>query len=479
MDENKEMQDLNQIEDAPQEQGQEPEKTENTQNTQYRYTAEQIHQDTQTSQQWGYNSQPYQQQPYQQQYQQPYQGGGQPPYGTPPYGGYYTYQPQPPKKKKSGKGAKAAVAVLCAVLTIGGAFGASVAGSYLGLSKAESNNSAILAEGGSIERTDAKELQNSTYSSVADIVEDVSHSLATIITGSGYATGAIVGEDDEYVYVATAYHILTSTNSVQLIFGEDDENVYTPELQGIDSDTDLAVLKVKKTDIDEVQRTSLKVATLGDSTGMVLGDLALTFSSPRGYYSTPSLGTISGLERSVSFTVNNTAITMDMLQTDAAVNTSGVLFNGRGEVIGFTLDMTIEDSEGIGFAIPTSTAKSVIGELIRVGYVEKPYMGFSGYDVMNFHPNNSQSSWAEYYGLPMGVLVANVNDGSPAAEAGLKVYDVIIGFNGNTINNFDDLKDWLDECEVGQTVTVEVLRGYMNGETETVELTMTLQQKPQ
>ena len=257
MDENKEMQDLNQIEDAPQEQGQEPEKTENTQNTQYRYTAEQIHQDTQTSQQWGYNSQPYQQQPYQQQYQQPYQGGGQPPYGTPPYGGYYTYQPQPPKKKKSGKGAKAAVAVLCAVLTIGGAFGASVAGSYLGLSKAESDTSAILAEGGSIERTDAKELQNSTYSSVADIVEDVSHSLATIITGSGYATGAIVGEDDEYVYVATAYHILTSTNSVQLIFGEDEENVYTPELQGIDSDTDLAVLKVKKNDIPIVNLSLL------------------------------------------------------------------------------------------------------------------------------------------------------------------------------------------------------------------------------
>ncbi len=463
--------------------------------TQYRYSSDQIHQDTWTNQGEGYQGQPqqsyqnggqyqqwggYQGQPQQSAAGQGWQGGGG--YHQPPYGGNYSgYRPQEPQKpKKKGRGAKVVVALLCAVVLVGGAFGASALGSYLGYEKAEANN-VTLAEGGSIDRTDATELQNSDYSSVADIVEDVSKSLATIIAdNSVYATGAIVAEDENYLYVATVYHVLASAQNVQMIFGENDEQVYRPELQGVDVDTDLAVLRVNKNDIDEAQRSELKIATLGDSTGMVLGDLAIAFSSPIGYYNTPSLGTISGLERGVSFSVSNQSISMDMLQTDAAVNTSGVLVNGRGEVVGLTLDMTIEDSEGIGFAIPTSTAKEVIGEIIQKGYVERPYMGFSGYNAMSFYPNGSTVSWAEYYGLPMGVLVADVTDGSPAAQAGLRVYDVIISFNGNIINNFDEMSEWLSQCEVGDTVTIEVLRNYMNGgEAETVELSVTLQQKPQ
>lgn len=461
----------------------------NDASAQYRYTGSQIHQDPQPSEPWNY--QQAQQNPTQSNwsYQQSQSNYGQP-YGQPNnggngggyQGGYYGYQqPQsePPKKKKSGKGTKVLVGILCAVVLAGSAFGASIAGSYFGYQKAEGNH-VVMAEGGTIDRTDAKELQNSQYSSVADIVEDVSKSLATIVTDNGYATGVIVAEDNDNVYIATVYHMLASTSNVRVIFGEDDETSYQPTLQGADSDTNLAIIKVAKSDIAEEQRNNLKVATLGDSTGMVLGDLALVFSSPMGYYNTPSLGTISGLERNVSFSVSNQAITMDLIQTDAAVNTSGILVNGRGEVIGFTLDMTIEDSEGIGFAIPTSTAKGIIEELIRNGFVEKPYMGFSGYDVMNFYPNNSSVSWAEYYKLPMGVLVSSVNEGSPAAQAGLKVYDVIISFNGNPINDFSEMKEWLDECEIGQTVTIEVLRNYMNGGTpETVELTVTIQQKPQ
>lgn len=463
--------------------------------TQYRYNGSQIHQDTQTSQQWNYQDQSqqssgngqyqqwgsYQGEPQQFSGNSQWQGNGG--YGQPPYGGNYQgfSQNEPPKPKKKGRAAKAFVAVLCTVVLIGGAFGASALGSYLGFDKAEADNNVVLAEGGSIDRTDATELQNSDYSSVADVVEDVSKSLATVITdNSTYATGVIVAEDDDYIYVATMYHVLSSAQQVQLIFGEDSDHVYNPELQGVDVDTDMAVLRVKKNDIDETQRSELKIATLGDSTGMVLGDLAITFSSPMGYYNTPSLGTISGLERGVSFSIANQSISLDMLQTDAAVNTSGVLVNGRGEIIGFTLDMTIEDSEGIGFAIPTSTAEDVISQIIQFGFVERPYMGFSGYNAMSFYPNGSTVSWAEYYGLPMGVLVADVTDDSPAAEAGLRVYDVIISFNGNAINNFEDMSAWLEQCEVGDTVTIEVLRNYMNGgAAETVELSITLQQKPQ
>jgi serine protease Do len=465
-------------------------------NTQYRYTGSQIHQDdTQTSQQWNqYNPQWNQYQQQQQGYgynqqqgygygQQPY-GYGQQPYGY-GYQGYqgYGYQPQQPPtpKKKSGKAAKVFTIILCILIAAGSAFGAALAGSYLGYEKADRENDIIMAQAGEIQRTDASDLQNSDYESVADIVEDVSKSLVTIITDTQYATGAIVAEDDEYIYIASNYHVFVSTSKVSVIFGEDDEKMYTPELQGTDIDTDMAVIKVKKSDIAEEQRSQLKVATLGDSEGMVLGDLALTFSSPLGYYSTPSLGAISGQERDMTLTINNQNYTVSLIQTDAGVNTSGVLVNGRGEVIGFTLGMTFADSEGIGFAVPTATAKQIIEDLVTDGFVIRPYMGFSGYDAMNFTPNGSSSAtWAEYYGLPMGVLVAEVVEGSPVDVAGLEMYDVIISFNGNAIADFDDLKEWLNECEIGETVTIEVLRNYMNGgEPENVELTVTIQQKPQ
>ena len=186
--------------------------------TQYRYSGNQIHQDTQESQQWNYQGQSqafsgngqyqqwgsYQGQPQQTAGNSQWQGNGG--YGQPPYGGNYQGYPQnePPKPKKKGRVAKAFVAVLCAVVLVGGAFGASALGSYFGFNRAEANNNVVLAEGGSIDRTDATELQNSDYSSVADVVEDVSKSLATVIAdNSTYATGAIVAEDDDYIYVAS------------------------------------------------------------------------------------------------------------------------------------------------------------------------------------------------------------------------------------------------------------------------------------
>ena len=196
--------------------------------TQYRYNGSQIHQDTQTSQQWNYQDQSqqssgngqyqqwgsYQGEPQQFSGNSQWQGNGG--YGQPPYGGNYQgfSQNEPPKPKKKGRAAKAFVAVLCAVVLIGGAFGASALGSYLGFDKAEADNNVVLAEGGSIDRTDATELQNSDYSSVADVVEDVSKSLATVITdNSTYATGVIVAEDDDYIYVATMYYLPRSKYS--------------------------------------------------------------------------------------------------------------------------------------------------------------------------------------------------------------------------------------------------------------------------
>ncbi|MBQ6240144.1 MAG: PDZ domain-containing protein [Firmicutes bacterium] len=401
-----------------------------------------------------------------------------------PYDGYYGYRVRQKNAEaaSTGLGTKVFVGILCVVLAAATAFGAAVLGAQAGYkAKEQRTANAMLVEGDEVQRVKAADGQTAVYSSVSEIISDVSHSLATILVdGNIYALGALVSEDNTYLYIGFPYHVISGASQIQLIFGEEDGLVYTPEVQGTDIDTDLALLKVRKSDIDEEQRKELKLATLGDSDSLVLGDTAISFSSPEGYFNTPSLGTVSGLEREVSVTLNGAGYTLTTIQTDAAVNTAGVLFNGRGEAVGFTLNMTFENSEGIGFAVPSAQAADVFADLIRQGFVERPYMGFSGYDVMNFYPNNGNMSWAQYYELPAGVLVAQVNEGSPADEAGLEVYDVIIGFNGESISAFSDLKTDLNKCKPGDTVTVEVLRGYMEeGGTETVELTMTLIQKPQ
>ncbi|MBQ7065160.1 MAG: PDZ domain-containing protein [Firmicutes bacterium] len=400
-----------------------------------------------------------------------------------PYDGYYGYRIQPSKASSDdGVAAKIVVGVLCVILLLATAFGGALIGAKIGYGQQAQPvpTNAEIPEGGTIKRTDARELQNSQYNNVADLVTDVSHSLTTVMIDSTYATGVVFAEDADNLYVATTYHNLPNSRKISMIFGEETSHVYAPQIQGVDTDSDLAVLKLAKSEVDESQRNSIKIATMGDSTGMVLGDLAIAFSSPHGYFNTPSLGTISGLERSVSLTIDGLGITMDMIQTDAAINTSGVLVNGRGEVIGLTLEMTFQDSEGIGFAIPSEKANDVLGQILERGYVVKPYMGFSGYDAMNFYPNNDKVSWAEYYQLPMGVLVATVNEGSPADKGGLEPYDLIIAFNGKTIENFDDMKTYLNACEIGETITIDVLRGYMNGgEVQKVTLTITVAQKPQ
>lgn len=400
-----------------------------------------------------------------------------------PYDGYYGYRVRTQNAQASaGLGTKIFVGILCVILAAATAYGAAVLGAQAGYNvKEQKSADAVIVDGGKVERAKAADGQTEVYSSVSEIIADVSHSLATILVdGNTYAVGALVAEDDTYLYIGYAYHVVSGASNIQLIFGEDDGCIYTPEVQGTDIDTDLAILKVRKSDIDETQRKDLKLAALGDSDSLVLGDTAISFSSPEGYFNTPSLGTISGLEREVSVTINGSGYTLHTIQTDAAVNTGGVLFNGRGEVVGFTLNMTFENSEGIGFAVPSTEASGIIADLIGQGFVERPYMGFSGYDVMNFYPNNGTMSWAQYYELPAGVLVAQVNDGSPAHEAGLEAYDVIISFNGHGIREFSDLKEDLNKCKPGDTVKIEVLRGYMEeGKTETVELTMTLAQKPQ
>ncbi len=342
---------------------------------------------------------------------------------------------------------------------------------------------------------DITTLQNSEYDSIADIADDVGHSVVTIVTtvaaqdptgimgesyGEALGSGVIIGEEGDELYIATNFHVINGATDVKVLMGSDETVSATAYYKGSDSGNDLAVIYVKKSDLDEKTLKEIKIATLGDSDSLKVGDLAIAIGSPidKSYSNTVTAGIISGLERSVSFKDEATGLvnTLILLQTDAAINpgnSGGALVNGRGEIIGINdAKIVSSDVEGMGFAIPISTAKPVLEELINHGKVIQPYLGITGSGI------DAASEFAVTYGMFSGVYVQTVVEGLSADQAGMKADDVIIEFNGTKIDTFKDLTDALHACEIGQTVEVKVVRGYVDGDPETVTLTLTVQEKP-
>ena len=342
---------------------------------------------------------------------------------------------------------------------------------------------------------DITTLQNSEYDSISDIADDVGHSVVTIVTtvaaqdptgimgesyGEALGSGVIIGEEGDELYIATNFHVINGATDVKVLMGSDETVSATAYYKGSDSGNDLAVIYVKKSELDEKTLKELKIATLGDSDSLKVGDLAIAIGSPidKSYSNTVTAGIISGLERSVSFKDEATGLvnTLILLQTDAAINpgnSGGALVNGRGEIIGINdAKIVSSDVEGMGFAIPISTAKPVLEELINHGKVIQPYLGITGSGI------DAASEFAVTYGMFSGVYVQTVVEGLSADQAGMKADDVIIEFNGTKIDTFKDLTDALHACEIGQTVKVKVVRGYVDGDPETVTLTLTVQEKP-
>lgn len=448
-------------------------------------------------------------QPYgTQQQQRPFYGaqqGGQPPVsGQQPYYGqqpYFTPQPsfvQPvaPKPKKVKKEHPNRFKVLIALISCCALFLSVLAGVGLsnGLLKQHSGSGNFtLPQGGETDNNQGYlgTVQNSSYESVADIVEDVGKSVVTIIITVTYdswmysyeaealGSGIIIGEEGDRIYIATNYHVISSASDVSIIAGSDNSTTIQAYYQGSDEDTDLAVIYIEKADVPEEIREQLKIATLGDSSDVRLGDLAIAIGSPvdKQFGNSVTTGTISGLERSVTITDDETGTsqTLTLMQTDAAINpgnSGGPLVNGRGEVIGIN-NAKISDTsvEGMGFAIPANTAKPVLEDLINFGKVSRPYIGITGTDVINYQ------DFAVEYQIISGVMVVSVVNGGPADRAGLEMYDVILTFDGHTIEGFSDLTDAIAEAGIGKTVEVEVLRGYLDDNPETVTLELTIQEK--
>lgn len=286
---------------------------------------------------------------------------------------------------------------------------------------------------------------------------------------SGSGSGIIVAQDNDKLYIATNNHVVQNATSVSVKFNDD--SVYKASVKGTDSDSDLAVVEISMKDLSSDTKNNIKVASLGDSTKVKIGQQAVAIGNALGYGTSVTVGYISAVDREVA----SEDVNMKLLQTDAAINpgnSGGALVDDEGKVIGINSAKYSDTSvEGMGFAIPISTAVPIINDIIdaqQVSEDQQAYLGIRGTDV--------SEEISQYYNMPSGIYIGKVTKDSPAGKAGIKTGDIIVKFNGNETTTMDGLQERLGRCKAGDTVEVVVKRAD-NGEYKEVTLKVKLGKK--
>lgn len=276
-------------------------------------------------------------------------------------------------------------------------------------------------------------------------------------TQEGAGSGIIVGKSDTELLIVTNNHVVADADTLSVQFiNEKSVDAY---IKGTDAANDLAVVSIPLDTIDSDTIDAIKIATLGDSDSLSVGEGAIAIGNALGYGQSVTSGVISAVNREV--TVENNTLTL--LQTDAAINpgnSGGALLNMKGEVIGINAAKYSSDSvEGMGFAIPISSAKEIINNLMnqetkmKVDEAKRGYLGINGTDV--------DSNSSQMYGIPTGVYVYSTVENGPAAKADIVKGDVITAINGTTVTTLSELKSELEYYESGEEVelTVQVPEG--------------------
>ncbi len=278
----------------------------------------------------------------------------------------------------------------------------------------------------------------------------------------GCGSGIIVSQDEENLYIATNNHVIEGAQSLTVLF--DDGKSVGAHVKGADASSDLAVVSVALADIEEDTRQNIRTATFGDSEILSTGQMAIAIGNALGYGQSVTTGVISAIDREVTVTneTDGSTVTNELLQTDAAINpgnSGGALLNASGEVIGINSVKYSETSvEGMGYAIPAESAIPIIRQLITREVVtgrKTAYLGISGVDVTQ--------SVSDMYQMPAGVFVAQVVEGSGAANAGLMQGDIITRFDGRNIKSSQEMEELMKYLEAGSTVEVTIQRA-QNGE---------------
>lgn len=283
----------------------------------------------------------------------------------------------------------------------------------------------------------------------------------------GSGSGIIIGENDSELLMVTNNHVVSDATTVNVTFADGES--YEAQVKSTDSDTDLAIVVVKLSDIKESTMNQIKIATIGDSDSLKVGEQVVAIGNALGYGQSVTTGIVSAKDRT------NSTNTTPLIQTDAAINpgnSGGALLNMKGEVIGINSSKYSDTTvEGMGYAIPITAVQDRLDDLMnrqtreKVSEEEKGYLGISCRTV--------SSDVSEAYGIPAGVLVAEVQSGSAAEKAGIKKNYVITKIDGQSISSAEELTEKLNYYKSGETVPITYEYMKNNEYTEkTVDVTL-------
>lgn len=395
-------------------------------------------------------------------------------------------QESPKPKKPEKKGAKRAIAVAGFAVMFGVIGGLTfqgtnyVAGKLLGNNKKENVentktvSNAQLTTSKSTVTSDVSEIVDNTIPSIVSITNMSIQQVQNFFGGiseqesESVGSGIIISQNDKELLIVTNNHVVEGNNTLTVTFN--DEQSVEAQVKGTDSTRDLAVVAVPLENIPDETMENIKVATLGDSDELKVGEPAIAIGNALGYGQSVTTGIISATERSMD------GFDGVYIQTDAAINpgnSGGALLNANGEVIGIN-SAKINNSavEGMGFAIPISDASDIIQTLMnketrsRVAESERGQLGVRGYDVT--------AEGAQMYNMPAGVYISEIIDGGGAQKAGLSRGTIITKFEGSSIDGMEALQDQLSYYKAGEEVTLTVQIPQKNGEYAEEEVKVTL-----
>ena len=386
-----------------------------------------------------------------------------------------------------------AMALVFGLIAGGTMFGVNAAGNYL------AGNDSSSDQVGQTQTTSSDSNSSSSDGSgqgtVAEVAKNAMPSVVTISTMSveemrsffggtqqyeveGAGTGVIVGENDTELLIATNNHVVEGATSLSV--GFIDEESAAGEVKGTDVNNDLAVVSVKLSDIPEDTMNQIKIATVGDSDDLQLGDQVVAIGNALGYGQSVTSGYVSALDRDLTLTDQSgtTINSTGLIQTDAAINegnSGGALLNMKGELIGINEAKSSSTSTGaavdnIGFAIPIDKAEESLQQLMNLKTREKvdasqaSYLGIRGEDV--------SAEASELYGIPTGAVITEIVENGPADQAGVKKGDILTELDGRSISSMAQLQDVLQYYAAGETVDLVVQRSD-NGEYQAQTMSIT------
>lgn len=392
--------------------------------------------------------------------------------------------PKAPKPKK-GYAKKVALVVGAAVL-FGAVGGVTMQGtSYLTGKLLGKNTKSTVGTTKTVSNAKLTTSTSTVTSDVSDIVENTLPSIVSITNMSvqevqnffggisqqeseSAGSGIIISQNDSELLVVTNNHVVEGSDTLTVTFN--DGNSVEAQIKGTDSARDLAVVAVPLDKISDDTMNAIKVATLGDSDSLKVGEPAIAIGNALGYGQSVTTGIVSATGRTID------GFDGEYIQTDAAINpgnSGGALLNANGEVIGInSAKINSSAVEGMGFAIPISDASDVIQNLMnketrsKVSDEERGYLGIKGYDV--------SEEGAQMYNMPTGVYVKEVMGGGGAEKAGLTKGSIITGFEGSSISGMSSLQEQLQYYKAGEEVTLTVQIPDKNGEYTEKDIKVTL-----